>query len=77
MSVIVANLMKMGLVDRRGHEVHGRIQTLELTARGTQVLRDAKARVYDLENAMLVACRERMKQSSGAGWSASLHPTLE
>lgn len=55
MSVIVTNLMKMGLADRRGHEVHGRIQTLELTARGTQVLRDAKALVYDLENAMLVA----------------------
>lgn len=53
MSVIVTNLMKMGLVDRRAHQVHGRIQKLELTDRGEDVLQAAKSRVYGLENAML------------------------
>ncbi len=55
MSVIIANLMKMGLVDRRAHPIHGRIQKLELTDRGTDVLLAAKSRVYGLENAMLTA----------------------
>lgn len=53
MSVIVANLLKMGLIDRRAHQVHGRIQKLELTNRGADVLQAAKARVYDMENAMV------------------------
>ena len=53
MSVIVANLLKMGLVDRRAHQVHGRIQKLELTDRGKDVLQAAKARVYGMENAMI------------------------
>lgn len=55
MSVIVANLMKMGLVDRRAHHVHGRIQKLVLTSRGGDVLKAAKSRVYGLEGDMLDA----------------------
>jgi len=55
MSVIVANLMKVGLVDRRAHQVHGRIQKLELTDRGKDILQAAKSRVYGLENEMLHA----------------------
>lgn len=53
MSVIVANLLKIGFVDRRAHEVHGRIHHLELTERGQEVLRAAKQRVYALEDEML------------------------
>ncbi|MEQ9691540.1 MAG: MarR family transcriptional regulator, partial [Bauldia litoralis] len=53
MSVIVANLVKAGLVSRRAHHVHGRIQRLDLTDRGKDVLEAAKARVYSLENDML------------------------
>lgn len=55
MSVIVANLMKMDLVDRRAHQVHGRIQKLELTDRGKSMLQAAKSRVHGLEDAMLHA----------------------
>lgn len=55
MSVIVANLMKMGLVIRHAHQVHGRIQKLELTDRGKDMLQAAKSRVYRLENDMLRA----------------------
>ncbi|MFT4021703.1 MAG: MarR family winged helix-turn-helix transcriptional regulator [Acinetobacter sp.] len=53
MSVIVTNLVKMGLVNRRAHQVHGRIQKLELTNQGKDLLQAAKTRVYGLENAML------------------------
>lgn len=53
MSVIVTNLIKMGLVDRRPHQVHGRIQKLELTDQGNATLQAAKSRVYGLENTML------------------------
>lgn len=53
MSVIVANLMKARLVDRRAHQVHGRIQKLELTDYGKNMLQAAKMRVYGLENEML------------------------
>lgn len=53
MSVIVANLLKSGTVERRAHEIHGRIQHLALTDRGRQLLTEAKKRVYALEDAML------------------------
>lgn len=53
MSVIVANLLKAGTVERRAHDVHGRIQQLALTDHGQHLLRQAKARVYALEEDML------------------------
>lgn len=53
MSVIVANLLKSGLVERRAHDVHGRIQQLALTDHGRQLLSEAKIRVYALEEEML------------------------
>jgi DNA-binding MarR family transcriptional regulator len=53
MSVIVANLLKAGLVARRPHQVHGRIQHLELTEKGRAALSVAKKRVYALETSLL------------------------
>ena len=53
MSVIVANLLKAGLVVRERHRVHGRIQTLTLTAAGEAMLEAAKRHVYALEAEML------------------------
>lgn len=53
MSVIVANLLKAGLVVRERHRVHGRIQTLTLTAAGEAMLEAAKRYVYALEAEML------------------------
>lgn len=52
MSVIVANLSKAGLIERRAHAVHGRIQQIELTPLGDTKLSQAKERVYGLETAM-------------------------
>lgn len=53
MSVIVANLLKSGIAERRAHEVHGRIQQLGLTDQGRQLLSRAKTLVYALEEDML------------------------
>ncbi len=53
MSVIVANLLKARLVGRRPHEIHGRIQQLELTELGRATLTAAKGRVYALEEELL------------------------
>jgi len=53
MSTIIANLLKAGLVARRPHAVHGRIQQIALTERGKARLGAAKARVYGLEPALL------------------------
>ena len=53
MSVIVANLLKAGLVVRERHRVHGRIQTVALTAAGAARLEAAKGHVYALEAEML------------------------
>jgi DNA-binding MarR family transcriptional regulator len=48
-SVTVANLLKAGLVQRRPHQIHGRIQHIELTETGQQTLDAAKLRVYAFE----------------------------
>ncbi|MCJ2056522.1 MarR family transcriptional regulator [Methylobacterium sp. J-048] len=53
MSVIVANLLKAGLIVRTPHRVHGRIQSIALTDAGEATLGDAKQRVYALEAEML------------------------
>ena len=53
MSVIVANLLKAGLVARQAHAVHGRIHHIVLTESGHAVLAVAKQRVYAIEKDML------------------------
>ena len=53
MSVIVANLLKAGLVARQAHAIHGRIHHIALTESGQDVLALAKQRVYAIEKDML------------------------
>ncbi|MCS0494372.1 MarR family transcriptional regulator [Ancylobacter sp. MQZ15Z-1] len=53
MSVIVANLLRAGLVARRAHAVHGRIRQIALTEEGRRRLDAAKARVADWEDGMM------------------------
>lgn len=48
-SVIVANLEKAGLITRRAHAIHGRIQHLDLTETGRTLLVQARAHVHALE----------------------------
>ena len=64
LSVIVANLERMGAVMRRPHAVHGRIQHLDLTEAG---------------RALLAACRVRahaVERDLAAGFSASEQRTI-
>ena len=61
-SVIVANLERMGAVGRRPHAVHGRIQHLELTKSGRALLTACETRAHAIErdlHAGLSAADER------------------
>lgn len=57
-SVIVANLERAGLIGRRRHEVHGRIQHLALTETGAALLDQATERVHGLERALAAGLSE-------------------
>lgn len=48
-SVIIGNLVKAGVVSRRPHEIHGRIQHLDLTDKGQTLLQAARKRVHAVE----------------------------
>lgn len=53
MSVIVGNLERAEMVSRRPHEVHGRIQIIEITDAGRELLARCKAAVRSVETALL------------------------
>ena len=53
MSVIVGNLERAGVVSRRPHQRHGRIQVIEITAAGVQLLARCKSAVRAAEAALL------------------------
>ena len=53
MSVIVSNLERNGAVSRRPHEVHGRIQHIEVSAAGRRLLAKCRARVKAVEEDLL------------------------
>lgn len=52
-SVILANLERMGLVARRPHAVHGRIRQVEVTAAGRDLLARCRERVQALERRLV------------------------
>lgn len=49
LSTIIANLLRAGVVSRRPHAVHGRIQQLQMTEAGTRLLAQCRNRVARLE----------------------------
>lgn len=49
LSTIIANLLRAGIVTRRPHAVHGRIQQLQLTESGAGLLVKCRQRVARLE----------------------------
>ncbi len=53
MSVIIANLEKAGMVTRRPHAVHGRIQHIEVTDAGKKLLAQCKLRATRAEAQLL------------------------
>lgn len=62
-SVIVANLERMGAVMRRPHAVHGRIQHLLLSARGRALLAECRARAHAVERDLAGALSETEQQA--------------
>lgn len=52
-SVIVGNLERAGLIVRTPHEVHGRIQQIEVTEAGKTLLAKCRKRVKMLEEALV------------------------
>ncbi len=58
MSVIVGNLERAGAVSRRPHEEHGRIQIIEITDAGLELLARCKSAVQSAEDALLADITE-------------------
>lgn len=54
MSVIVANLERSGSISRHPHAVHGRIQQIEVTEVGRQLLAKCRSRAKAVEDELLV-----------------------
>jgi len=52
MSVIVTNLVRSGAILRRPHEVHGRIQHLDISAAGQDLLVKCRERALVVERAL-------------------------
>jgi DNA-binding MarR family transcriptional regulator len=52
-SFIVANLLKAGLLERRPHATHGRIQHLDLSDKGRVVLASCQNRAKEVEEDLL------------------------
>lgn len=53
MSVIVANLERSGAISRSPHAVHGRIQQIDVTKAGRQLLAKCRDRVKTVEEELL------------------------
>lgn len=49
-NVIVANLERAGHVERRAHEIHGRIRQIDLTSSGLKLLQSCRVRVQAVED---------------------------
>jgi DNA-binding MarR family transcriptional regulator len=70
-SVIVGNLERAGLIVRTPHQVHGRIQQIEVTEKAKSLLAKCRKRVQVLEEA-LVADMNKEEQSVVKRWLASV-----
>lgn len=62
MSVIVSNLERSGAVSRRPHAVHGRIQHIEVTEAGRQLLAKCRARVKSVEEDLVAGISQSDEQ---------------
>lgn len=70
-SVIVANLERMGAVEREPHAVHGRIQQLRLTEKGHALLAECRTRVRALERELALGLTTAEEQAIRA-WLVSI-----
>jgi DNA-binding MarR family transcriptional regulator len=63
MSVIVANLERSGAISRSPHAVHGRIQQIEVTEAGRQLLARCRDRARAIEDALLAGISQDDQQA--------------
>jgi DNA-binding MarR family transcriptional regulator len=68
-SVIIANLERAGSIQRRPHQVHGRILRVELSDSGLVLLEQCRLRVHSVENELTEGLSETDEARSGDGWS--------
>ena len=76
MSVIVANLERVGAVLRRPHEVHGRIQIIEITEAGQELLARCKFAAQSAEQALLAGVSQT-DESVVRRWLVQIAKSLE
>lgn len=62
MSVIVGNLVRDGMVSRKPHAEHGRIQVIEITPVGRELLGRSKHAVQSVEQTLLAGVPEQDEQ---------------
>lgn len=58
MSVIVANLEKMGLIVRHPHPVYKKVQRLEITDAGVELHNRCREKVWENEKEMMLDCTD-------------------
>lgn len=58
MSVIVSNLERGGYITRRPHAVHGRIQLIEISETGRELLAKCRSRVKSVEDQLFAGVSE-------------------
>lgn len=63
MSVIVTNLERNGAISRSPHAVHGRIQQIEVTEPGRQLLAKCRSRVKAVEEELLAGITQADQQA--------------
>lgn len=62
LSVIIINLEKMSVIKRSPHAVHGRIQCIELTAKGKKLLERCTTQVLKVQRELLVGVSEKEEE---------------
>jgi DNA-binding MarR family transcriptional regulator len=62
---IVANLERMGLIQRHDHPQHGRVRQTELTTKGRSVLEKAHKLLSGAEDAMTIGFSSREREELG------------
>jgi DNA-binding MarR family transcriptional regulator len=62
---IVANLERMGLIQRHDHPQHGRVRRTELTSKGRSALQKAHKLLSGVEDAMTLGFSSREREELG------------
>lgn len=58
-NIVITKLEKAGYIERKPHETHGRVLTIEMTKRGKQLLKQCRQRVDAIEQQMVAGLSEQ------------------